>query len=53
MYVKEGFSFYILYGLKIWQNFEMEICLLREEEKGEHYQKNFVNKPESYLLTAL
>ena len=28
---KEGFRFYIWYGRKVWQNFEMEICLLRED----------------------
>ena len=36
IYGKEGFSFYILYSLKIWHNFEMEICLLRGERKGEY-----------------
>ena len=31
IYGKEGFRFYILYGPKIWQNFEIKICLLRGE----------------------
>ena len=33
-YGKEGFRFYILYDLKIGQNFEMEICLVRGEGGG-------------------
>ena len=26
---KERFRFYILFCLKVWQNFEMEVCLLK------------------------
>ena len=33
-YGKEWFRFYILYDLKIGQNFEMEICLVRGEGGG-------------------
>ena len=34
IYGKEGFKFYALYDLNIWQNFVMEICLLRKEGEG-------------------
>ena len=31
IYGKEGFRFYISDDLKNWQQFEMEICLLRKD----------------------
>ena len=34
IYGKEGFRLHILYDLKIWQNFVIEICLLRREGEG-------------------
>ena len=34
IYGREDFRFYILYDRKNWQNFEMQICLLRREGEG-------------------
>ena len=42
IYGKEGFRFYILYDLKIWQYFVMEICLLRIEREGGNVSRQFL-----------
>ena len=42
IYGKEWFRFYILYDPKIWQNFVMEICLLRREGEGANVSRQFL-----------
>ena len=42
IYGKEGFRFFILHGPKNWQNFEMEICLLRRKEEGENISRQIL-----------